>query len=97
MQSAYQDSLEEFKSHEGEKIQMITAFRGKINIEQFLAEKGDSIITNFGPGKTPLHVAALYGNVELLKALLSNDPGMLTTGMETFLSIMQLKWDISLW
>ncbi|KAN0078519.1 Ankyrin repeat-containing domain protein, partial [Elaphomyces granulatus] len=75
MQSAYQDSLEDFKSHEGEKIQMIIAFQGKINIEQFLAEKGDSIITNFDPGKTPLHMAALYGNMELLKALLSNDPG----------------------
>ncbi|KAN0078517.1 Ankyrin repeat-containing domain protein, partial [Elaphomyces granulatus] len=75
IQSAYQDSLEEFKSYEGKKIQMITAFRGKIDIEQFLAESEDSIITNFGPGKTPLHVAALYGNVELVKALLSNNPG----------------------
>ena len=74
IQSAYQDSLGEFKIQEGKKIQMITAFRGKIDIEQFLAENSDSIMTNFGSGKTPLHVAALYGNVELVKALLSNDP-----------------------
>ena len=65
---------------------------GRINVIEFLLKKGVSIKGHGGDGQTPLHCAAIFGQLETIKYLLKFDPPLEARNMYGGTVLGQTAW-----
>jgi hypothetical protein len=65
---------------------------GRINVIEFLLQKGVSLKGNGGDGQTPLHCAAIFGQLETIKYLLKFDPPLEARNMYGGTVLGQTAW-----